>query len=81
VRSTSRGRNEISALKRRNRNTGKTSAYFQDPYCSYNIFHKIDSVLMDAFTCAADEAPTAKKWNDAEACSFVNLKFDEMTNK
>jgi peptide/nickel transport system ATP-binding protein len=58
-------------------------AIFQDPYCSYNIFSKIDTVLLDCIHMRGGRRlPRAKKTEMmAEACSFVNLKFEELTNK
>jgi peptide/nickel transport system ATP-binding protein len=56
-------------------------AIFQDPYSSYNIFRKIDAVLLDCISMRGGrKLPQAKKTEMmAEACSFVNLKFDELT--
>ncbi len=58
-------------------------AIFQDPFSSYNIFRKIDSVLMDCIHMRGGRwLPHAKKVEMmAEACRFVNLKFEELTNK
>ena len=58
-------------------------AIFQDPYSSYNIFSKIDSVLLDCIHMRGGRhLPKSQKIEMMrEACSFVNLKFDEMTNK
>jgi peptide/nickel transport system ATP-binding protein len=58
-------------------------AIFQDPYSSYNIFSKIDAVLLDCIRMrGGGKLPHAKKVEMmAEACSFVNLKFEELTNK
>ena len=58
-------------------------AIFQDPYSSYNIFSKIDTVLLDCINMRGGRRlPRSKKVEMMrEACSFVNLKFDEMTNK
>jgi peptide/nickel transport system ATP-binding protein len=58
-------------------------AIFQDPYSSYNIFRKIDAVLLDCINMRGGRGlPQAEKTEMmAEACSFVNLKFEEMTNK
>ena len=58
-------------------------AIFQDPYSSYNIFRKIDTVLLDCIHMRGGRRlPRAKKVElMAEACSFVNLKFEELTNK
>jgi peptide/nickel transport system ATP-binding protein len=58
-------------------------AIFQDPYSSYNIFNKIDTVLLDCISMRGGRnLPHTKKVElMAEACSFVNLKFEELTNK
>lgn len=56
---------------------------FQDPFSSYNIFRKIDDVLLDCIDMRGGKSlPTEKKTEMmTEACSFVNLKFAELTNK
>ncbi len=58
-------------------------AIFQDPFSSYNVFHKIDSVLLDCINIrGGKKLPKEKKIEMmTEACSFVNLKFAELTNK
>ncbi len=58
-------------------------AIFQDPFSSYNIFNKIDAVLLDCINMRGDrKLPKEEKIElMTEACSFVNLKFDELTNK
>ena len=58
-------------------------AIFQDPFSSYNIFNKIDTVLLDCIRMRGGRRlPHAQKVDMmTEACSFVNLKFDELTNK
>ena len=58
-------------------------AIFQDPFSSYNIFRKIDAVLLDCIHMRGGRhLPYAKKVElMTEACSFVNLKFEELTNK
>lgn len=58
-------------------------AIFQDPFSSYNMFRKIDAVLLDCIHMRAGrDLPQAKKEAlMAEACGFVNLKFEELTNK
>jgi len=58
-------------------------AIFQDPYSSYNIFCKIDTVLLDCIHMRGGRKLPRDEKNKMmrEACSFVNLKFDELTNK
>src|SRR4030067_49065 len=48
---------------------------FQDPFSSYNIFNKIDAVLLDCIHMRGGRRlPQAKKVElMAEACSFVNF--------
>jgi peptide/nickel transport system ATP-binding protein len=58
-------------------------AIFQDPFSSYNIFRKIDAVLLDCIRMRGQRhLPYDQKLElMREACKFVNLKFDELTNK
>ena len=58
-------------------------AIFQDPFSSYNVFRKIDAVLLDCIRMRGGGRLHYKKKREMmrEACSFVNLKFDELTNK
>ncbi len=74
---------DISTHKKRKEYWKNIQAIFQDPFSSYNIFHKIDSVLLDCIRMRGGRhLPYEKKVEMmTEACSFVNLKFDELTNK
>jgi peptide/nickel transport system ATP-binding protein len=74
---------DISTQKKRKEYWKNIQAIFQDPYCSYNIFNKIDTVLLDCIHMReGKKLPYAKKLQlMEEACSFVNLKFEELTNK
>ena len=58
-------------------------AIFQDPFSSYNIFTKVDGVLLDCLKMRGKgNLPYEEKHAlMKEACSFVNLDFDELTNK
>lgn len=58
-------------------------AIFQDPFSAYNTFHKIDAVLMDCIKMrGGGRLPHEQKITMMrDACSFVNLKFAELTNK
>jgi peptide/nickel transport system ATP-binding protein len=58
-------------------------AIFQDPFSSYNMFNKVDAVLLDCIHMRGGrKLPQAKKVElMIEACRFVNLKFEELTNK
>ena len=58
-------------------------AIFQDPFSSFNTFNKSDTVLLDCIHMRGGKnLPKEKKFEMmTEACSFVNLKFAELTNK
>jgi peptide/nickel transport system ATP-binding protein len=74
---------DISSQKKKKEYWKNIQAIFQDPYCSYNIFNKIDTVLLDCIHMrGGKKLPYAEKVElMEEACSFVNLKFEELTNK
>ncbi len=74
---------DISTQKERKEYWKNIQAIFQDPFSSYNIFHKIDSVLLDCIRMRGGRNLPYKEKVEmmTEACSFVNLKFDELTNK
>ncbi|MBO9393894.1 MAG: ABC transporter ATP-binding protein [Caldilinea sp.] len=74
---------DLSSGKKKQEYWRNIQAIFQDPFSSYNIFHKIDSVLLDCIRMrGGGKLPREKKVElMTEACSFVNLKFAELTNK
>jgi len=74
---------DITTYKKKKEYWKNIQAIFQDPFSSYNIFHKIDTVLLDCIRMrGSGNLPHDKKVEMmAEACSFVNLKFEELTNK
>jgi peptide/nickel transport system ATP-binding protein len=74
---------DISTHKKRQEYWKNIQAIFQDPFSSYNTFNKIDTVLLDCIRMrGGGSLPREKKIEMmSEACSFVNLKFEELTNK
>ena len=74
---------DIRSHKKKKEYWKNIQAIFQDPFSSYNIFSKIDTVLLDCIHMRGGRRlPRAQKVEMmAEACSFVNLKFEELTNK
>lgn len=74
---------DISTHRKKKEYWKNIQAIFQDPFSSYNIFRKIDAVLLDCIHMKGGKRlPHDKKVAMmAEACSFVNLKFEELTNK
>jgi len=74
---------DISSQKKKQDYWRGIQAIFQDPFSSYNLFNKIDSVLLDCINMRGGrKLPQSEKVKMmTEACSFVNLKFEELTNK
>ncbi len=74
---------DISSQRKRKEYWKNIQAIFQDPFSSYNIFNKIDAVLLDCiYMRGGRRLPHAQKVAlMTEACGFVNLKFEELTNK
>lgn len=74
---------DISSGRKKKQYWQGIQAIFQDPFSSFNIFQKIDTVLLDCIHMRGGKnLPKEKKIEMmTEACSFVNLKFAELTNK
>jgi peptide/nickel transport system ATP-binding protein len=74
---------DLRTHKKRKQYWKNIQAIFQDPFSSFNIFQKIDAVLLDCIRMRGGRRFPHKKKVAlmTEACSFVNLKFDELTNK
>lgn len=74
---------DISSHKKRENYWKEIQAVFQDPFSSFNMFYKIDTVLLDCISMRGGKHFPKEKKKEimAEACSFVNLKFEELTNK
>lgn len=74
---------DISSQRKKREYWKNIQAIFQDPYSSYNIFNRIDTVLLDCIRMRGGrKLPHDQKVElMTEACGFVNLKFEELTNK
>ena len=74
---------DISSGRKKKEYWKNIQAIFQDPFSAYNTFQKIDSVLLDCIKLrGGGNLPKEEKIKVmTEACSFVNLKFAELTNK
>ncbi len=74
---------DISTQKKKQEYWKNIQAIFQDPFSSYNIFNKIDAVLLDCIHMRGGRHLSYKTKVEmmTQACSFVNLKFEELTNK
>jgi peptide/nickel transport system ATP-binding protein len=74
---------DISSYRKKLAYWKDIQAIFQDPFSAYNIFNKIDAVLLDCINMRGDrKLPKEEKVKlMTQACGFVNLKFEELTNK
>jgi len=79
---------DISNHAKRRQYWQNIQAIFQDPFSTYNIFNKVDTVLLDCIRLKSNAAADGAKLNRdektakmREACEFVNLKFEELSNK
>ena len=74
---------DLSSARKKREYWKGIQAIFQDPFSSFNVFHKIDSVLLDCINMRGGRnlSHEEKVRLMTEACSFVNLKFAELTNK
>jgi peptide/nickel transport system ATP-binding protein len=74
---------DISSQGKRRLYWRNIQAIFQDPFSTYNIFNKVDEVLMDCIRLQGggrlSKEEKFEKMKDA--CKFVNLKFEELSNK
>ena len=76
-------RRDLSSHKKKKEYWRGIQAVFQDPFASFNMFYKVDAVLLDCINMRGGKhLPKEKKVElITEACRFVNLKFAELTNK
>ena len=74
---------DISSGSKRREYWKGIQAIFQDPFASFNTVNKIDAVLLDCINMRGGKNLSKQEKFDmmTEACSFVNLKFAELTNK
>ncbi len=74
---------DISTHAKRKAYWGDIQAIFQDPFSTFNIFNRVDSVLRDCLRLKGwhrlPEEEKAGRMRDA--CSFVNIHYDEIANK
>jgi len=74
---------EIKSHKQKREYWKGIQAVFQDPFSSFNMFNRIDTLLLDCIKLmGGKKLPLEEKVRMmTEACSFVNLKYEELTNK
>ncbi|WP_026485745.1 ABC transporter ATP-binding protein [Caldanaerobius polysaccharolyticus] len=74
---------DITTQKKRKAYWRNVQPIFQDPFSSFNIFSKVDTLLLDCIKLQGQKSLTKeeKYQRMKEACDFVNLKFEEISNK
>lgn len=74
---------DIKTQKKRKEYWKNIQAVFQDPFASFNMFTRIDAVLLDCINLRGDRKLSGQQKVElmTQACSFVNLKYEELTNK
>ncbi|MEG2186345.1 MAG: ABC transporter ATP-binding protein [Clostridia bacterium] len=74
---------DISTQRKKREYWQGIQAIFQDPFSSFNVFNKIDTVLLDCIHMRGGRHFSKEKKVAlmTEACNFVNLKYEECTNK
>ena len=74
---------DLTTGKKRREYWKNIQAVFQDPFASFNMFIKVDSVLRDCINLKGNKHITndEKRKLMEDACSFVNLKYEELYNK
>lgn len=74
---------DIKTSRSRREYWKKVQAIFQDPFSSFNIFSKVDMLLQDCIKLEGrnDLSKEQALEKMKEACGFVNLKFEELSNK
>ena len=74
---------DISTRRKKKEYWKNIQAIFQDPFSSFNMFNKIDTVLSDCINMRGNGRISGREKTDImeEACGFVNLKFSELTQK
>jgi len=74
---------DISSHKKKKEYWKGIQAVFQDPFSSFNMFNKIDDLLLDCIKMMGKGGRSEEEKIEmmTEACAFVNLKYEELTNK
>ena len=74
---------DIGSARKKRKYWQEIQAIFQDPFSSFNIFSRIDSVLLDCIHMRGGRglSHAEKVAMMTEALAFDNLKYEELTNK
>ncbi len=73
---------DISDHNQRRNYWHDVQAIFQDPFSSFNIFYKVEKMLLDCLRFAHGKKDETAEWNMiSEALGFVNMKLEEISGK
>lgn len=74
---------DISSGKKKREYWKGIQAVFQDPFSSFNIFNKTDALLLDCINMRGGKnlPKEEKEKMMTEACSFVNLRYKDISGK
>ncbi len=74
---------DISSQRKRKEYWKEIQAIFQDPFSTFNIFNKVNSVLLDCLSLRGQHSLSTEEKTTLmrDACRFVNLTYDELYNK
>ncbi|MFA6505447.1 MAG: ABC transporter ATP-binding protein [Treponemataceae bacterium] len=72
----------LRTQKERKAYWGKIQAIFQDPFASFNQFHRVEKLFRDCIKIRGLKLSKKEAFElMRNACTFVNLKFEELYNK
>ena len=73
---------DVSSLTQRKNYWHEVQAIFQDPFSSFNIFYKVEKLLLECLRFARRKMDGAtEKKVISDALSFVNMKLEEISGK
>lgn len=73
---------DIRGHKRKKEYWKDIQSIFQDPFSSFNIFHRVEKLLLDCMELNGVKLNRAEQVEKMKsACNFVNLKYEELYNK
>lgn len=73
---------QLKTFKQRQHYWNQIQAIFQDPFASFNQFHRVERVFNDCLKMLGIKLSREEAFERMKtACTFVNLKYDELFNK
>jgi peptide/nickel transport system ATP-binding protein len=72
----------LKTRKQRTEYWSHVQAIFQDPFSTFNQFHRVEKLLRDCLEMKGEKLSAEESYaRMRDACAFVNLKFDELNGK